>query len=612
LKQFLEGLQKDWITVAMYIGFDEEELQLSNDSENLSVNLDKFLDQWLMPDCGQKTTVILQKLLSVALPVGATSSRNIKQPLLQSSVGDSIELASVIELTPSSSNSLNQNNESLFSNTGNLDVIDRDRQPDRTTSIGLPNISSLLTPTSSRYSEVIESLPLISKSSRLMTKSLDVAMTTTHQANLPSFLKPVQSPSINVIKKHSSSTTNSMTFIRESKQVFPTTGDWPKPIQQTAPSNHQLLFSAPTPPTNTTWVYTVPKTFKPTSRASPEDSPHEDNVDPQEITLPSFSTNSYNKDNVTVLSSDNVHGNDIFASSTAANAVTLCSGNNLNDIDSAPVNISDKLIAILLEKTDEDLQEFLISLDKPIELLHQPVSQLYQEYGSLPLLIAARKGLIDKLNTLIANGANANQMDKLTGDTALHVAAEVGNLELIQLLIEQHNADVDARNNHMSTPLLTACFKVRPNCVTFLLNSRANINVANNEGCTPLVIAVVAGSVDIVKILLDRLDRVPPPDINHIRKCVNPNGKEYKVSPIADAAARGYLEVLKLLQEKGANLNSTGQHQIPPDESDGYTSPLCLACLNNKVQIVKYLIDQPGFRMDLRFVSFAGLITCFI
>ena len=36
------------------------------------------------------------------------------------------------------------------------------------------------------------------------------------------------------------------------------------------------------------------------------------------------------------------------------------------------------------------------------------------------------------------------------------------------------------------------------------------------------------------------------------------DGNEYRVTPIADAGARGHLEIFKMLEEKGADINTTG------------------------------------------------------
>lgn len=52
-----------------------------------------------------------------------------------------------------------------------------------------------------------------------------------------------------------------------------------------------------------------------------------------------------------------------------------------------------------------------------------------------PLIIACRENLKISARILVENGANVNVIDKITGNNALHYAAEFGNLELTKLLI---------------------------------------------------------------------------------------------------------------------------------------------------------------------------------
>ena len=73
LKEFLLGLKGQWISIAIYIGINELDLQkYTSCSQNHSEQLDMFLSNWSLPDCGQKTVVILHKLRSIAgVMVGA-------------------------------------------------------------------------------------------------------------------------------------------------------------------------------------------------------------------------------------------------------------------------------------------------------------------------------------------------------------------------------------------------------------------------------------------------------------------------------------------------------------------------------------------------------------
>ena len=85
-----------------------------------------------------------------------------------------------------------------------------------------------------------------------------------------------------------------------------------------------------------------------------------------------------------------------------------------------------------------------------------------------------------------------------------------------------------------------------------------------------LQIAAREGNKEIVNYLLDC-------------KCdVNAGGGLFKKSPIAEAAFKGYIEIVDILVKHGAKL----------DVSSFENNPLFAAIYNNHVEVAKYLIDQ--------------------
>lgn len=75
LKEFLLGLKDQWIKIAIYIGTHETIIQnCVSSSENFSKQLDLFLRHWALPDCGQRTVVILHKLTSASGVTGSSST----------------------------------------------------------------------------------------------------------------------------------------------------------------------------------------------------------------------------------------------------------------------------------------------------------------------------------------------------------------------------------------------------------------------------------------------------------------------------------------------------------------------------------------------------------
>ena len=111
---------------------------------------------------------------------------------------------------------------------------------------------------------------------------------------------------------------------------------------------------------------------------------------------------------------------------------------------------------------------------------------------------------------LLQEGAQINARNE-EGSTPLIEAAGYGRLSIVGALLKK-GADLEARNKHGSTALLVAAcdcaIATMPDTydvVKLLLEKGANINATDEEGYTPLMIATGGGVVktDIVRLLLE-------------------------------------------------------------------------------------------------------------
>ncbi|WP_341815349.1 ankyrin repeat domain-containing protein [Wolbachia endosymbiont (group B) of Aricia artaxerxes] len=103
---------------------------------------------------------------------------------------------------------------------------------------------------------------------------------------------------------------------------------------------------------------------------------------------------------------------------------------------------------------------------------------------------------------LIAQGANIDTNDK-NGNTLLYSAAEIGDLNLVKLLLD-NGANIETKNGeYQATPLHGAVLNERLNVVKLLLNRGANVNAEDKDNWTPLHYAADTNSLDIVKVLVD-------------------------------------------------------------------------------------------------------------
>uniref|UniRef100_A0A1A9WWI7 Protein fem-1 homolog B n=1 Tax=Glossina brevipalpis TaxID=37001 RepID=A0A1A9WWI7_9MUSC len=107
----------------------------------------------------------------------------------------------------------------------------------------------------------------------------------------------------------------------------------------------------------------------------------------------------------------------------------------------------------------------------------------------------------------------------------------------------------------------------------------AKFDEVDGQSLTPLTMAAIAGNVSYVKTLLAQYD------IDMEKECnvVFDGLVVYGASALWVASGLGHLQVVKLLVQKGADVNHNTKAQ---------SSPLRAACYAGRLDIVKYLIDH--------------------
>ena len=129
--------------------------------------------------------------------------------------------------------------------------------------------------------------------------------------------------------------------------------------------------------------------------------------------------------------------------------------------------------------------------------------------GQTALMVVARAGSIDAAKLLLKAGADVNAKEGWGGQSALMWAAAQGQSEMVKLLVK-HGADVNARgairdwqrritseprpkgmNRGGLTPLLYAAREGCIDCARELLAGKADIDLADPDQTTPLVMALL-------------------------------------------------------------------------------------------------------------------------
>jgi ankyrin repeat protein len=128
-------------------------------------------------------------------------------------------------------------------------------------------------------------------------------------------------------------------------------------------------------------------------------------------------------------------------------------------------------------------------------------------------------------------------------DTALHVAAERGRLELAKLLLA-HKAPVDAIDGQDCTPLHCAALNGHVEMAELLIASGADVNAGDELEWRPLHCAAQNGHLRVAQILLAHHAKV---DAGHARD---------DSTPLHYAAFSGHRNIAQLLVAAGANVNA--------------------------------------------------------
>jgi len=225
---------------------------------------------------------------------------------------------------------------------------------------------------------------------------------------------------------------------------------------------------------------------------------------------------------------------------------------------------------------DEELQNAVIANDPDrVNYLatHGANPNSTDGEGYTPLINAARFGFDEVATALIKYKANANLADR-SGWTPLIYAAWDDDAVLVQALVRA-GAKLDAKDNDELTALAIAAQNGKRRAAEALLSLGADLNApVAIGGYTPLMLASLSGSDDLVRLLIEHGAKV---------NAVNPGG----VTALMIAAAGNRSKVAATLLESGADADARSE--------DGRTA-LSIARANNSEAVIKLLLEDTAQR----------------
>jgi ankyrin repeat protein len=139
------------------------------------------------------------------------------------------------------------------------------------------------------------------------------------------------------------------------------------------------------------------------------------------------------------------------------------------------------------------------------QLINLPYDQVLRQSNKNGLMYffhVCEEGKIDMVKLFLEKGANINKKDE-RGNTSMHVACRIGNIELVKLLLSWKEVNINEKNDWKNTPLHKACKNNHTEIVELLLRSGVNIDEENGYKYTPRIIASHNGNIEIIKLLLN-------------------------------------------------------------------------------------------------------------
>jgi len=244
--------------------------------------------------------------------------------------------------------------------------------------------------------------------------------------------------------------------------------------------------------------------------------------------------------------------------------------------------------------TCKQLSEFAIKNEKNyiINSIIKPIK--YKQIHKLTMDEVVK--LIDQNHN---NLNNYNDYDQ----TPLIMAAERGCIEIVEMLLKK-NADVNSQNLYNFDALYYALINDQEKVAQLLINNGANISLKDIHGERAFFIAALKNHKEIVKLIIDKnfekntqitlTEAILRNQINQVKSIITneTNIDSIKTTsektPLMLAVILGHKEIVKLLIDLGSNINA---------QDLSSSTSLIYALLSRNSDIVKLLLDH-GVKID--------------
>lgn len=243
------------------------------------------------------------------------------------------------------------------------------------------------------------------------------------------------------------------------------------------------------------------------------------------------------------------------------------------------------------EPEKDTVETLAIKIAKYLELNHENVTfQDKIRQLKTVLLLSVKNKDLKTTKIMLANNVDANIID-YDGLTPLITAIINHDTEMTRLLLEYH-ADTNVSDNDGWTPLMIAIAnnentvnnipQDNTEIIKMLLERNADINKSNDDGYTPMIICAMNGEMDIMKMLVDKGANVNEKDNENISvfaHAVMFAGRDSK----NEYGGTLKNEMLDFLINKGVDVHVSNINN---------QSALFLAAHNGYLDMVKYCVEK--------------------
>lgn len=139
-------------------------------------------------------------------------------------------------------------------------------------------------------------------------------------------------------------------------------------------------------------------------------------------------------------------------------------------------------------------------------------NSIFGQNDTLPSMVQfVAEGSADDINDILSNNADINAKINELGWTYLHAAVSFRRDDVVKMLVEK-KADLDVQDNSGKTPLFIAVETGQNNIVDLLITNGANVNISSYNGDNPLSMSQKIGLSKISDTLIS--NNAQPPEQN--------------------------------------------------------------------------------------------------